>query len=217
MITIACVKVGTKYDETYVLRLRDSVAKNLKEGHRFVCITDDHSPTLAKEVSIRYSDTSLTGWWAKLQMFQPRYWDPYGVTLYLDLDVLITRSLVPFLEYDSSFAMHRDFLKPHTPASAVMLFRGNPRPEVWERYQASPKDPNTGGVSGMYGDQDFIYQVLPAPDFFPRHWVVSYKKDARSCPPHNAKIVCFHGSPKPHEVQGGWVKEKWDESARASI
>jgi hypothetical protein len=37
----------------------------------------------------------------------------------------------------------------------------------------------------------------------------SYKKDCNPYPPKGAKVVCFHGQPKPSTCDAGWVKNIW--------
>jgi hypothetical protein len=38
---------------------------------------------------------------------------------------------------------------------------------------------------------------------------VSYKTHCTKGVPDGARVVCFHGRPRPHEV-GGWVKDYWE-------
>ena len=40
MIDVYCVKVGDKYDRSFVEKLKDSVSKHLKTKHNFYCVTD---------------------------------------------------------------------------------------------------------------------------------------------------------------------------------
>ena len=41
--------------------------------------------------------------------------------------------------------------------------------------------------------------------WYPENWLKSYKFGYDM----SAKIVVFHGSPKPHEVEDSWVKLHW--------
>ena len=41
--------------------------------------------------------------------------------------------------------------------------------------------------------------------YYPSDWLQSYTCGYDM----NAKIVVFHGAPKPHEVEDTWVKENW--------
>src|SRR5262249_6678812 len=52
-------------------------------------------------------------------------------------------------------------------------------------------------------------------DIFPGDFV-SYKLDCQPFPPLLAKVVCFHGKPKPHECED-WVTDVWNEKDVAGV
>ena len=58
-------------------------------------------------------------------------------------------------------------------------------------------------------DQEWMYFSLIQNnikiDYFPEGWLASYKFSSTN----NAKIIVFHGLPKPDEVDDGFVKEHW--------
>lgn len=65
------------------------------------------------------------------------------------------------------------------------------------------------------GDQEFIQEMIDPKrvrfwqDEFPRQ-VVSYKVDCEKGLPSQAHVVCFHGRPRPNEVQDKWIKARWN-------
>ena len=63
-------------------------------------------------------------------------------------------------------------------------------------------------VSGLHGDQDWITQLGGWP-LLPANWCVSYRSHAQDYPPPMAKVVCFHGDPKPSDFPSEWVKKLW--------
>jgi len=64
-----------------------------------------------------------------------------------------------------------------------------------------------------YGDQDWISESAKSPTTWPSDWCVSYRvHKAQTHIPAGAKIVVFHGRPKPHEC-GGWVRKAWAEGS----
>jgi hypothetical protein len=148
----------------------------------------------------------LKGWWNKMLLFDPAApaWQPGDRLLWLDLDIVIVRPIAGIAGIDSDFAMHRDFQRPRRMASAVMLLTAGSRPEIWESFIADP----AAAMRDRHGDQAFIEEHAPDVDVFPRKWIVSYKMQAKKGPPDGARIVCFHGKPKPHEC-GSWVTRAW--------
>ena len=78
----------------------------------------------------------------------------------------------------------------------------------------SPEQGNFGWykVNGkkLWGDQEFITELLGDPgsgEVDPLFGVKSYKYHCRNGLPEDASVVCFHGDPKPHQVNESWVKQ----------
>ena len=177
------------------------VARHLLLPHRFYCLTDNPS---------RYSDypqitalkeqTGNQGWWCKIGMFH-RANGFAGRVLYLDLDVIPIKDLAPLIT-DDGFWVIQDWLEPQTFNSSLILFTAE------EHYSLADK--HTWRDRGFFKtDQHYITKHIKNPEFWDKKQVVSYKLDhCETTPPEDARIVIFHGYPKPHHL-GGWVKEAW--------
>jgi hypothetical protein len=65
------------------------------------------------------------------------------------------------------------------------------------------------------GDQEYISNALAAnhksPNFFQDTFkgIYSYKRECRHSVPVDARIICFHGRPRPSQVNASWIKENW--------
>lgn len=203
-LTVVCVKTGTKYPSLYVDRLAGAVRRNLSMTHRFVCATEQPEGVEVDTIP----PPKLPGWWAKLGLFQsPAFGQLTGRILYLDLDVVITGPLDDLVNYPTGFAMHRDFTRPLVNASAVMVLDVGVAEKAWNVFAASPTQFMERHKQG--GDQEYLTKVYPKVDLLPLRWVVSYKLGAQNGPPKDARVVCFHGTPKPHEC-GDWVRKAWN-------
>ena len=66
MIDVYCVKVGDKYDRSFVEKLKDGVSKHLKTKHNFHCYTDKPEKEYDQPVQYPY----LKGVWHKLALFE---------------------------------------------------------------------------------------------------------------------------------------------------
>lgn len=188
----------------YVNKLFNMVARNLPEKHKYVCFTDD--PTgINPEIETPELPDSLRGWWNKLYLFKPGLFEDGERIVYLDLDTIIVGSLDEIIKYDGDFAICRDFFNPDTIQSGFMMWRGGFGAEIWESF-VKWGYPNIEG-----GDQQWIARTLPEVDIvqklYPRSFV-SYKVHAERMFPKQSKVVCFHGLPRPHEVEG-WVPHVW--------
>lgn len=209
MLTVCCVKWGEKYGPKYVTRLKGMVGRHLPVPHEFICYTE--SPVDGAECRPLPSD--LPSWWSKIGLFKPGLFE--GGVLYLDLDVVITDSLMPLVELldqsgnlwardDFSYSMKRPRQDLDASAkrflggdgcinSSVMLWRGDAMREVWEKW-----DPAEMEI--VHGDQNFISKVLrDRINFIPEHLVRSYKYAQLRHEPM-APVMVFHGNPKPDEL-----------------
>lgn len=187
---VACVKVGTKYSSDYVVKLRNGVARHLKEPHEFVCFTDDPVEGVTCEQPL----CGLPGWWSKVGLF--RLEQPL---IYFDLDVVITGDLKPLIEWDG-FGIVKDWWQPGFNSS-VMRLTGK-ETFIWRKF-----NPRFMGM--VHGDQDYITGMMPDAKTFPAEYFPSYK--ANKCDravPDGALAVIFHGEPRPAQC-GGWVADLW--------
>ena len=78
MVNVYCVKVGTKYDRSFVEKLKSSIEKHFTIEHKFYCLTDK----VEKDYDIPVTHPELRGVFHKLTLFQFT-----GNCLYFDLDI----------------------------------------------------------------------------------------------------------------------------------
>ena len=200
---IACVKVGTLYGPEYVNRLAAMVARHTTRPYRFLCLTDDPTYLTCEHAFV---GTDFPGWWAKMVLFQPHPALEGQRVLFLDLDTVIVGNMDFLLDYDGEFAILRDFYYPKTWGSAVMSIAPGFGKELWSQFGKQC-------LAQFWGDQAYIRAMLPKADL----WqdiapgkIGSYKADKMQESPKGFAVCCFHGVPKPHEVDG-WVTKEWRE------
>jgi hypothetical protein len=212
-VTVACVlRRSADYDVDYVARLRDGVAAHLPAAHRFVCLSD--VPVPCERFPLVHD---WPGWWAKMELFRP---DVGGDLLYFDLDTVITGDLAG-LAGVGRLTMLSDFYWPERVASGVMYLPQADRAWVWRHWIADPaghmeragrfddrRAIGDGKILGrLLGDRPTRFQ-----DLLPGQ-IVSYKVDVRQATgrrfergrgvlPAGARVVCFHGQPRPRDI--GW-------------
>lgn len=203
---VACVlRYGGDYGPEYVARLREGVRRYLS-GARFVCLSDGEVPCERIPLTTRWP-----GWLSKLEIFRPGLFD--GPVLYLDLDTAVTGSLAEIAAYPHRFTMLSDFYRPELAASGVMAWCGD-YSAIFRRF-SDRLVPLFRGIRPFRGDCGWILRCLDQEperfqDLFPGQ-VVSYKADVRAPTGHrcdrgtgavpcNARLVCFHGRPRPHEL-----------------
>lgn len=210
MITICCIKQGHKYGPEYVNKLFHMVRRHVEATpYEFVCFTDDIRG-IDPQVRTMPLPSAYPGWWSKVGLFQTQI---EGIRtekiFFLDLDVVIVGALDPMLRLSVNFAVCKDWPDEIMPGnrdintSAFLLSVGS-NTCVWEAFSDHCR-------AHYPTDQEYIASQIPPArrHLFPYDWTPSYKlrKLEKGVPPE-ARIIVFHGEPKPHQC-GGWVKDHW--------
>ena len=209
MLNFVCINAGNYLGrgKEYVEKLHDMVIRNLAAGieGRFICFTDDEQP-YADGIEKRLLHGKLKGWWNKLYLFKKGLFNDYDRIVFLDLDTVIVSGLDEIVKYKGDFAILRDFYRPDGLQSSVMMWRPCKKLDfVWRLFEHE-KFPDIDG-----GDQAYMELYVKDPDIlqdlYPNCFV-SYKVHAQTHIPQNAKVVVFHGNPRPHAAHG-WVDKVW--------
>lgn len=193
MLTVITLCTGDKYPLEYVEKLQRAVSQNLTLQHEFVCVMRSEFP----------------GWWGKIEMFKRE-----GPHLFLDLDVVITGSLDDLCHTDAEIRTGLNWAQSgHGGCQSSVMYWENARKIYdWFRPERITWPPvSSPGV--LWGDQEWITEMrddkaLTVDYFDPAH-LVSYKYHCRHGLPKGARVVAFHGEPKPADVQDDWVKRCW--------
>ncbi|NRB10938.1 MAG: hypothetical protein HRU35_04930 [Rickettsiaceae bacterium] len=217
-VNVICMKWGDKYSAKDVNTLHSMIKRHLKHKHRFVCLTDD-TKDINPEVEcfalpeIEVPADKAYSPWRKLGMFSKKIADLTGKTLFLDLDIVILEDIDCFFDYADKFTIIENWTQKGRGIgnSSVYCFTIGKHNEVLEYYQN-----NTEEVTNKYNNEQ-IYLSLKIGDikYWPDEWCRSFKRHCLppyiiryfktpTCP-KNAKIIVFHGNPKPEDaIKGGF-------------
>ena len=205
-LKICCVKWGDKFGPEYVNILHDMVNRNLAVGtaRDFICFTDN-ADGLDAGILAAPLPGDLAGWWTKLYLFRRGVFTAGDRVLFMDLDTVIVGAIDDIAAYGGEFAILRDFYRPDGWQSSIMAWRGGFGAEIWDLYRKHGCPDVEGGdqawIEHVVSDADIWQDLLPGQ-------FVSYKVHAREGPPAGARVIVFHGKPRPHEA-GGWVPQVW--------
>lgn len=224
MLNLVCVKHGSLYGADYVNKLHAGVIRNLGDDieRKFICFTDD--PTgLRAEIEVRLLPEDVRGWWSKLYLFSPRLFPMGERILYFDLDTVFVGPLDEIAKYDGRFAILRDVYRPDGWQSSVMAWQAGFGHKIWESWIEAGRPEIEGGdqlwIERCFGISGALYWAQKPDlwqDILPGAFV-SYKQDCSPLPPVGAKVVIFHGDPKPHDCGRPWVAAMWQESDYATF
>jgi hypothetical protein len=219
-----------------VAKLAASVKRNLKQEHRFLCITDrpcyDDMP--CEHVGIPDIDlTRYRGCFARLRMFDPDWQTYIGANdrlVSIDLDTVITGPL------DELFNRREDFVimqggnsaNPCPYNGAMMMIRQGAHPELWTEFSLE-----AAGRSKYYefpDDQGWIWTNVPDAAgwkcgsssgvyvFHKPGWPGWEKKQATVADnlPRGAKVVTFSGWRSPKRFAHlDWVRQNWHDGRKS--
>src|SRR5689334_16474749 len=159
MITVVCVLVKghVGYTPEYVQRLYSMVRRYMPAGwlKRFVCLTDQSIVLQGVETWPVQTPDGYYPWWAKIELFNPKLFQPKELVLYFDLDVLIIRPLGWVSEYPN-FTLIPHAGKFKGCGSLRVVPRYNSSCMIWKAeqgyhlYNAWSRDV----TSRLWGDQD---------------------------------------------------------------
>lgn len=201
------------WGERYVARLREGVRKHLTLPHRFIVYADN--PDRLPGYDVRpLNPPSWKGCLPKIYVHGPEA-ALEGRVLLLDLDNVITGSLDEIAAYDGPLCVRAWFAgwdRGEVVADGDMIAFEAGAPEsrcLWDALASDPMgvEDETGGrerflIRGMV-KPDLWQQIVPGQ-------IVSYKNHVIGRElPEDARIVSFHGHPRPHTIKDKWLKEAW--------
>jgi hypothetical protein len=203
MLTVACVLRPSKdFDVEYVARLKAGVEANLRGPHRFVCLSSVAVP--CERIRLEHD---WPGWWSKIELFRL----PPPV-LCFDLDTMIVGDLggIEGCAKATPFIALRDFYREKGLGSGMMSWCIG-MSGLYDAFAANPHhfmDRHRRGGDQLYIEES-VRSVRLWQDMLPGQ-VVSYKAHVQKGTkyrqtgdgtiPANARVVCFHGSPRPRDI-----------------
>lgn len=201
MYNIITVKHGTKYNADYVNRMYNMISRNVTLPHKFYCFTED--PTdLDPGIKVMPlpTDIAITGWWFKTYIFKKGLFEPGTTNFFTDLDMVILSNIDDMLTYrPGKFVGMRNLhrvLRPNVRdlGSCLMRWPADQFYTMWEDIRKNPRR-----IDKYNGDQEYIFEKFGSfIEFWPDEWTISYRW--RTANEDDAKFLCFHNEPRPHEV-----------------
>lgn len=199
-LEVVCVRTGTKYGPEYVERLERMVARHLSMPYRFRVLGDDDAD-------------GLTGWWAKMRLFDIAW--SQNRQLFFDLDTVLVDSIDPLAQFPG-WGICRNFTREVSPkwpcryGSCVMTIPPGFGKPIWEAFNADRE--GWMAKAGRYGDQWVIEQLAPQASYLqdvtPEGFFVG-RRAFTDTQPEGAAVMVFAGEHKPHNTPHKWLREAW--------
>jgi hypothetical protein len=215
-----------EYTAEHVNILSAMLKRNLTIPYKLFCITDD--PTgLGKDIEYMplWSDPYVEvppnkpNCYRRLKMYSRDAIRMFGERiLSIDLDCVIVDNIDSLVDRKEDFVAWNKQGVPYQ--GGLILHKTGTRVFLWEDFDPA-ESPKLGKKMNFVGsDQAWVSAKLPAGEGIwtaERHGVLSYKSHIRNNAeyletgklPEGAKIIFYHGSPKPWETKDRFVIDHW--------
>lgn len=224
---VICMKWGTKFPAEDVNRLYRMTRAAVSGELRFWCVTDNPDGIDPAISTLPLPTVPVVGdgfdrGWLKLGLFADTLQGPRGPTLFMDLDVVIVGSIDPLFELPGTFRVIKDykpfrFRNSYTGNTSVFRYEAGQHHDLFATLISQG-----AAVRAKYrNEQEFLSDFMRQKgllEYWPTVWCASFKHHCvRPLPfglwqaprlPVEARIVVFHGTPKPEQAivgEGG----KW--------
>lgn len=203
MTVVTVLRGGGEYTPDHVISLFRQVRAHAGIGARFIVLTD--TPVEQSGIEQRALRQKWPGWWAKMELYSAQH-DDLGDFLYVDLDTLIVGSLTDVLSVNR-LTLLKDFYYPERAQSGLMFLTKAARAEACAAFLEGPD----AVMCAFRGDGEFLdhlwrFKAARWQDVLPDQ-VLSFKVHVRQrkgqTVPETARIVCYHGRPRP------WLTRPW--------
>lgn len=217
-VNVICMKWGNKYGPDYVNRLYSMVERHLTIPHRFVCFTDDAAGLVPgietmpiPPLPLPESHKNLP--WRKIGLFSPKLGDLTGLTLFLDLDLVIVDNINDLFTYPGDFCIIHNWTQPGTIIGNSSVYRFVVGADSYV-YDTIVND-MAGQLAKYPNSQTFLSHTVKKLTYWPDAWCKSFKVHCvpkfilryfvTPKKPEGAKIIVFHGNPNPDAaIEGKW-------------
>ena len=208
-MNVVCFKWGTLFGPEYVNKLYNSIIRNTTIPINFICFTDNDKGVICET---RPFIEEVPDWWYIIGLHNPEH-GFVGQTIYLDLDTVILKNIDDILSLDTDFAILRDYYRPNGLQTAMISWKPSKTQYIWEKfknYKINSKN-QQGGTNGFIERNVDKNKIDIYQDIFPEQ-MLSYKVNIRNknlSSLDKARMVFFHGLPRPHEVKDNWLINNW--------
>lgn len=222
---VLCMRWGRVYGPDYVNVLHAACRANLTGPFRFVCLTDDATgfdrgieAFPIPDIGLTQAEWKAPGVWPKLAIYVRDLHGLRGRALFIDLDMAVMGPLDAMFAEEAPFIftdMGQDWRpsEPRVTGTCLFAFDIGAETQILDAFLAD----KAKAMRDFQNEQDFAGAHARGVAFWPSGWVISFKRHLvhrysrdlilpPRTPPVSAKVVAFHGDPRPRDLlrRGVW-------------
>jgi len=224
MLVVCTFLWGDKYSPAYVERLAAGVRRNLRQPHRFLCMTErERSVTFSEGIerhAIKDPELIGRGCFPRLRLFdggwqKNRDIGPDDRIVSVDIDNVVVGSLDAVFERSENFVILQgvNSSNPCPFNASVFMLKPGTNEHVWQDFslEAAAKVP----FDSFPDDQAWLAEMIPGAGAWTPEADGVYAFQKPGWPkgeniPTNARLVCFPGHRDPSKfLRLDWVHDNW--------
>lgn len=202
------------YGAEWVDKLYRGFKRNYSGNFNFYCLVDRKYGFREKVKQIYLKDHNLE-WGCIMEAFRVDIGE--NKRFIIGLDTIFTGNIDNILSFNGECGLLTDPYHPKEVCNGVGIFQPELCQEIWEEWTTNQakwkkKALYDGRLSEMKFLQIYIGDEAARLDRLNPQQIQSYKCHYRLFNPEHkrkAKIVYFHGTPKPHEIEEEELKQHW--------
>ena len=199
------------YTPEWADKLYRGIQRNLDRTARMVCFTDYDADEFKEPIDL-FDFSEEPSWLARMETFCPDMYEHYdtGHICWLDLDTIIVGDMSDIDAYEGHWALLLDSGNSGLYGSTIVSCNLQMAKYIWDLWQETrARHKNNSEMQWMrrnlqHVDTDVWDDMAPGQ-------MLSYKNHVtKGVSTDNARLIYFHGHPKPHEVTDDpLVREHW--------
>ena len=197
------------YDATWVDKLYRAIKRNTTKPFELICLVDKEYPIKEPVKQVKFIEQSnvSVGWSLLVEMYRPDITSDRRVTI--GLDTIIMNNIDDILEVDSDIAMLTDPMEPEEVCNAITWCSSEIAEYIWDVWTNKREwvYENCRYIGDAVSEMILLRKLFDQDGEVLRvdnihEGIYSYKVHIMDEPDliENAKIIYFHGKPKPHEL-----------------
>lgn len=192
---------GAGYDASWGDKLARAIQRNTSKPHRFVAVVD-RGYAFEEDISTIHMNCEMDGWGCIMECFRPDI--GRSRRMVLGLDTIVAGNIDHILAWRGECGLLTDPYETHTVCNGVGIFSAKECNRIWALWQKREEYDHT--YKSLPSEMAFLRTVCAGAvrldSVFPDE-IQSYKANWRKYPETQAKarIVYFHGTPKPPQVE----------------
>lgn len=204
------------YSSEWMNKLVRGFQRNTTQDHHYICMVDSEQYVFDSEIEKIPFQYAASGWGCIMEAFRPDLCS--GHRMIVGLDTIILGNVDAILSYSGECGLlddpYRAKLGSNDLCNGIGIFSEKQSSRLWYLWQNRERLQIPCMYNGAESEMEFMRNVVPGADRLNRWYaqaIQSYKVHWKEEPKYRqgARIVYFHGDPKPPLSNEPYLMKHW--------